>query len=117
MYNRLNLNDGDVLNAEHIKHLEDGIANQSGGTIFPAVNGYFSGCVEWPVLNTDLAHIVCYGQSLSNGSSSVACGDAAVDGVYVLGAITKSSGNALSPLRLTSGTQHPIASACNVLAT
>ena len=34
-----------------------------------------------------------------------------------LGDITKSSGTTIKPLSLTSGTQHPIASATNVLAT
>ncbi len=117
MYNRLNLQDEEVLTEEHIKHIEDGILDACSKPTSPSVNGYFSGCADWPTLNTDIAHIVCYGQSLSNGSSSVACGDAAVDGAYVLGSIAQSSGTSLSPLRLTSGTQHPIATACNVLAT
>ncbi|MBQ2794987.1 MAG: DUF4886 domain-containing protein, partial [Oscillospiraceae bacterium] len=71
---------------------------------------------EWPLLDADLSHIVCYGQSFSNGSDAPAYTDEIVDGVYVYGSITKSTTEStLLPLQLTSGTQHPIASACNVL--
>ncbi|MBO5868778.1 MAG: hypothetical protein J6Q54_07720, partial [Oscillospiraceae bacterium] len=70
----------------------------------------------WPVLNTDLTHIICYGQSFSTGADAPVYPDAAVDGVYVFGSITdSSSGDTLSPLA-TTGNQHPIISAGNVLA-
>ena len=70
----------------------------------------------WPVLDTDLVHIICYGQSFSTGSDAPVYPDPAVDGVYVYGSITDSStGKSLSPLA-TAGNQHPIISAGNVLA-
>ena len=70
----------------------------------------------WPAFNTDLTHIVAYGQSFSSGSDAPVYPDPAVDGVYVYGSITDSSkGTALSPLA-TTGTQHPIISAGNSLA-
>ena len=71
---------------------------------------------EWPALNTDLTHIICYGQSFATGADAPVYPDAAVDGVYVFGNITNSSnGKELSPLA-TTGNQHPIISAGNVLA-
>ena len=64
----------------------------------------------------DLLHIICYGQSFSTGSDAPVYPDPAVDGVYVYGSITDSSkGEKLSPLA-TTGNQHPIISAGNVLA-
>lgn len=40
-YTRLNLQDGQVLTADHIKHIEDGIVNGSGGggTSYTPVRG------------------------------------------------------------------------------
>lgn len=41
-YERLNLSDGEVLTAEHIRHLEDGIEeamNSGGGETLPAAEG------------------------------------------------------------------------------
>ena len=115
MRKRLNFQNGEVLMAERLAAMEEGAIAAS--VLAPVINGYSTGCSNWPVLDTDLTHIICYGQSLSSGSSSVACGDAPVEGVYVLGDIVRSSGSTLTPLYLTSGTQHPIANAANVLAT
>jgi hypothetical protein len=41
-YERLNLNNGDVLTAEHIAHIEDGIENGNGGTTPSARIGYIT---------------------------------------------------------------------------
>ena len=75
-----------------------------------------SPATAWPTLNTDIIHLICYGQSFSVGADAPVYPDAEVDGVYVYGNITDSShAEALSPLAAT-GNQHPIISAGNVLA-
>ena len=76
-----------------------------------------SAASDWPELNTDLTHIVAYGQSFSNGSDAPGYPDPIVDGSYVLGSITGSNmGDSLIPLQMTSGNQHPIVSAVNSLS-
>ena len=71
---------------------------------------------NWPILNTDLTHIICYGQSFSTGSDAPLYPDSPVDGVYVLGSITSGrSGDSLKTLDLITGNQHPIISAGNSL--
>ena len=71
----------------------------------------------WPSVNTDLTHIICYGQSFSTGSDAPYYADATVDGVYVYGNIANSAkGTALTALSASAGNQHPIISAGNVLA-
>ena len=69
---------------------------------------------NWPVLNTDLTHIICYGQSLSVGSDAPYYADAAVDGVYMYGNLNSgTTDTTLSPLR--GSTQDPIISAVKAL--
>ena len=71
----------------------------------------------WPSINTDLTHIICYGQSFSTGSDAPYYDDPTVDNVYVYGSITNSSkGTELTHLTGSAGNQHPIISAGNVLA-
>ena len=71
----------------------------------------------WPGINTDLTHIICYGQSFSTGSDAPYYDDPTVDNVYVYGNITNSSkGTELTHLTDSAGNQHPIISAGNVLA-
>ena len=71
----------------------------------------------WPTINTDLSHIICYGQSFSVGSDAPYYADPTVDGVYVFGSITNSSnGTELRPLSASAGNQHAIISAGNALA-
>ena len=80
------------------------------------ISAFVEVSAEWPKLDTDLTHIIAYGQSFSTGSDAPVYPDPAVDGVYVYGNITNSSnGTSLSPLA-TTGNQHPIISAGNVLA-
>ena len=72
---------------------------------------------KWPMVNTDLTHIICYGQSFSTGSDAPYYADPTVDGVYVFGDITNSAnGAALEALTPSAGNQHPIISAGNVFA-
>lgn len=72
---------------------------------------------RWPECNTDLTHIICYGQSFSVGADAPYYADETVDGVYVYGSITNSAnGTKLEPLSESAGNQHPIISAGNVLA-
>ena len=67
--------------------------------------------------NTNLTHIVAYGQSFSTGADAPGYADPIVDGTYVLGSITGSKvGDSLKPLQMTSGSQHPIVSAANALS-
>ena len=71
----------------------------------------------WPHMNTDLTHIICYGQSFSVGADAPYYADPPVDGVYVYGNITDSTnGTALNALTDSTKNQHPIISAGNVLA-
>ena len=71
----------------------------------------------WPIINTDLTHIICYGQSFSTGADAPYYNDPTVDNVYVYGDITNSSnGSELKHLTSAAGNQHPIISAGNVLA-
>ena len=71
----------------------------------------------WPMLNTDLTHIICYGQSFSVGADAPGYADPIVDGTYVMGAITGSkNGDILKPLQMTYGSQHPIVTAVNSLS-
>ena len=71
----------------------------------------------WPSVNTDLTHIICYGQSFSTGSDAPYYPDATVDNVYVYGSITNSTkGTELKHLTASAGNQHPIISAGNVFA-
>ncbi|MBQ9793579.1 MAG: hypothetical protein IJW34_01420, partial [Clostridia bacterium] len=71
---------------------------------------------SWPVLDTDLTHIICYGQSFSTGSDAPLYPDPAVEGVYVYGGITSGkAGDALKTLEQITGTQHPVISAGNSL--
>lgn len=86
-------------------------AAQSG--YVPAVDK-FMGHNQLPYFDTDYCHLICYGQSLSNGSDSLYVTDPALDKCYILGALATPSA-ALNPLRLTSGNQHPIVSAVNCL--
>ena len=88
------------------------MAEKSGSSVLKQENV----SAQWPTLNTDLTHIICYGQSFSTGSDAPVYPDPGVDGVYVYGNIANSSnGTALTPLA-TTGNQHPIISAGNVLA-
>ena len=71
----------------------------------------------WPSVNTDLTHIICYGQSFSTGSDAPYYSDPTVDNVYVYGGITNSAnGTELKHLTASAGNQHPIISAGNVFA-
>ena len=71
----------------------------------------------WPSVNTDITHIICYGQSFSTGSDAPYYNDPAVEGVYIYGSITNSTnGTALDALSSSTHNQHPIISAGNVLA-
>ena len=71
----------------------------------------------WPSVNTDLTHIICYGQSFSTGSDAPYYNDPTVENVYVYGGITNSgNGTELKHLTASAGNQHPIISAGNVLA-
>ena len=71
----------------------------------------------WPVLDTELTHIICYGQSFSTGSDAPYYPDATVDNVYVYGGITNSAnGTELQHLSGSAANQHPIISAGNVFA-
>ena len=71
----------------------------------------------WPSINTDLTHIICYGQSFSTGSDAPYYSDAAVDNVYVYGGIANSTkGTELKHLTASAGNQHPVISAGNVFA-
>lgn len=78
--------------------------------------GNFVGHINYPSLNTDFSHIICYGQSLSNGSDSKYVKDDAIDGNCVLGTIDSPS-TELNALVLNSGQQHPIISTINSLST
>ena len=72
----------------------------------------------WPGVDTDLTHIICYGQSFSTGSDAPYYSDPTVDGVYVYGHITDSTnGTELKALTAGTGNQHPVISAGNVLST
>ncbi len=74
--------------------------------------------VSWPEINTDLSHIICYGQSFSTGSDAPYYPDPIVPGVYVFGNITNSkNGTSLDPLSIENArNQHPIISAGNSFA-
>ena len=76
-----------------------------------------SPAARWPVLDTDLSHIICYGQSFSTGSDAPYYSDPTVDNVYVYGTIGNSAnGTELKHLTASVGNQHPIISAGNVFA-
>ena len=84
-------------------------AEETGSTSHPAT--------AWPTINTDLTHVICYGQSFSTGSDAPYYADEEVDGVYVYGNITNSTnGTSLTGLNESTKNQHPIISAGNVLA-
>ena len=94
---------------------ENGICTGCGAekTVIP----YDQLSTVWPSVNTDLTHIICYGQSFSVGADAPYYADPAVDGVYVFGNITNSTnGTALSGLTGTTKNQHPIVSTGNVFA-
>lgn len=87
----------------------------------PIVSDYFVGNSNYPLLDTDYAHIVCYGQSLSNGSDAPANVDTPINGVYMFGTIhgnwySTTENQTITPLNMTNQSQHPIASAGNVFA-
>lgn len=74
----------------------------------------FVGHNSLPAFDTDYAHIIVYGQSLSNGSDSKFVTDEIEDNCYMLGSLTAPSAT-LNPLQITSGNQHPVVSAVNCL--
>ena len=88
-------------------------SNYIVGKIEHEINNPF---VSESLPNTDYVHIICYGQSLSNGSDSLFISDDLVKGCYTLGTIDMPTAS-LTDLVLTSGQQHPIVSAVNSLAT
>jgi hypothetical protein len=67
-----------------------------------------------PKFDTDYAHIIVYGQSLSNGSDSKYVTDAIEESCYMLGNLTTPSAT-LNPLQIISENQHPVVSAVNCL--
>ena len=100
---------------EHTHTYENGICTGCGAEK-PEIP-YDQLSTVWPSVNTDLTHIICYGQSFSTGSDAPYYADPTVDGVYVFGNLTNSSkGTELSPLSASAGNQHAIISAGNVLA-
>lgn len=74
----------------------------------------FVGHNSLPTFDTDYAHIIIYGQSLSNGSDSKFVTDETEDNCYSLGSLTTPSAT-LKPLQIMSGNQHPVVSAVNCL--
>ena len=66
----------------------------------------------------DYQMLVCYGQSLSNGSDSKTANDNPIDGCFMLGnSCASTTSTTLNPLRATNAPQHPIISATNSFST
>ena len=75
----------------------------------------FIGHNKLPKFDTDYCSIICYGQSLSNGSDSLFVTDEALDGNLTFGTIDNPS-TTMQALKLKTGQQHPIVSAINSLS-
>lgn len=91
---------------------------ESGKSLVTSISSTedFLGFNPLPTFDADYSHIICYGQSLSNGSDSLLINDPIIEGNYVLGSLDSPS-KSLVPLGSpgSANQQHPIISAVNDL--